>query len=100
MAAIRIAGRDRRLIWIEVGPMLSEAMLGLGIDQREAVDEPSGTLRVEQQTFASRSRNGSRVIALGPLPARDLVRRLRREEWLRHQVCPLVRKDRRWLGRG
>jgi len=45
LAAIRIAGRDRRLIWIEVGPMLSEAMLGLGIDQREAVDEPSGTLR-------------------------------------------------------
>jgi hypothetical protein len=48
--------------------MLSEAMLGLGIDQREAVDEPSGPLRVEQQTFASRRRHGSRVIGLGPLP--------------------------------
>jgi hypothetical protein len=54
LAAVRIAGRDRWLIGIEVRPMLSEAMLGLGVDQREAVDEPSGTLRVEQQTSASR----------------------------------------------
>jgi hypothetical protein len=30
-----------------VGPMLSEAMLGLSVDQREAVNEPSGALRVE-----------------------------------------------------
>jgi hypothetical protein len=33
--------------------MLSEAVLGRGVNQREAVDESSGALRVEQQTSAS-----------------------------------------------
>jgi hypothetical protein len=43
-----------------MGSMLSEAMLCLGVDQREAMDEPSGTLGVEQQTFALRPHNGGR----------------------------------------
>src|SRR5262245_18616383 len=36
LAAVRIASRSPWLIGIEVRPMLSEAMLCLGIDQREA----------------------------------------------------------------